>query len=108
MKEQSDYNTKTKPVSEEDSLRVSRLREEIIARVTEVSLIMARTLEKKPPSPIREFILTDGPRGEPLGMSVLKTDSSTAASPTATIVTWGCHCEGQKICCDDPLCPPCH
>jgi len=62
------YTKATKPFSDDDHIRVSKLREEIISRVTEISLIMARTLDVKLPKDIREFVISDGPDGEVLEM----------------------------------------
>lgn len=110
MSNQREHSSKSKRFSKEDYLRVSRLREEIVARITEISLIMGRTLEVAPPSVIREFVLTDGPDAEPLEMSVLKTSAPNPDPVTGTveIITWGCACPAQLICCADPECPPCH
>lgn len=101
------YSKATKLFSDDDHNRVSRLREEIISRVTEISLIMARTLNVKPPEDIREFVITDGPEGEVLEMSVIKTSETTQAGATVEIITWGCTCHTNKVCCSDPDCPPC-
>lgn len=109
MYKQSKYSSRTQKLLEEDQMRVSRLREEIVARITEMSLIMARTLEVPPPSVIREFVITDGPAAESLAMSVVKTSGSKSdpVSGKVEIITWGCHCETNKVCCADPNCPPC-
>ena len=106
---QRKYMPETKKFSDEDHLRVSRMREEIIARITEISLIMARTLDVAPPPGIREFIITNGPAGEALEMSVIKTGlpSSAGQGGTLAITTWGCTCHTNKVCCSDPECPPC-
>ncbi len=95
------------PFREEDALRAARLREEIVARATELSLIMARTLEIQPPRDLRQFQLTDGPNGEVLATSVFRTSGGTTGAPTVEIITWGCTCHTNKICCADPDCPPC-
>jgi len=108
MSDQGKYNSKTKKLSDEDHLRIARLREEVIARITEISLIMARTLDVAPPSVIREYVLTDGPAAAPLSMSILKTNGPTdPVTGKVEIVAWGCHCNAKKICCADPDCPPC-
>ena len=109
MSNKQNYSSRTKPFAEEDHLRISRLREEIVARITEVSLIMARTLKIAPPSGIREFLLTDGPSGESLEISVIKTNGPKTDSATgkAEIIHWGCTCHTNKKCCSDPECPPC-
>lgn len=102
------YRSPSKTFSEDDYLRVSRLREEIISRATKLSLIMARTLDVAPPQDIREFTLTDGPRGEPLDVSVLRsTDPGSSQGGTVEIITWGCTCHTNRVCCADPDCPPC-
>ena len=107
MRKEHAYSSKSKRFSDEDGVRVSRLREEIVARLTEVSLIMARTLDSPPPCPINEFLLTSGPEGQPLAMSVFKTSNVDAATGKVEIVTWGCVCHANKVCCADPNCPPC-
>jgi hypothetical protein len=107
MRKEHKYSSKSKKFGDEDSLRVARLREEIVARITEISLIMARTLDQPPPSPISEFLLTVGSAGEPLAMSAFKTSSVDTATGKVEIITWGCVCHTNKVCCSDPDCPPC-
>jgi hypothetical protein len=107
MSKQKKYLPETRKFSDEDNVRISRLREEIIVRITEISMIMARTLAVPLPTDIREYIITDGPAGELLEMSTIKTSAPAAEGGTATIITWGCTCHANKICCSDPDCPPC-
>jgi hypothetical protein len=101
------HRYESRKFSKKDTQRVARLREEIIARVTEISLIMARTLDIKPPTQIREFTMTDGPDDNVLDMTVIKSAEPASAGASVEIITWGCTCHTQKICCSDPDCPPC-
>lgn len=97
----------TAKLSTEDAVRCTRLREEIWSRVHEMALIMGRTLGERP-LPIQEFVLNAGDGKRPEGTSALRV-LAPAAAPTGKveIITWGCVCHTNKVCCADPDCPPC-